>query len=405
MRAATIFLVLLALLAGTGYYYTARDPITNYLKQGLDLKGGVHIVLEGVDSEIGKATPEAVDRAMQVIERRINKLGVSEPLVQKDGKNRIIVELAGVDNTSEAEKIIGKTAVLTFVDPEGKIVLDGRDVANATAVIDPMSNQPAVSLELKGEGTKKFEEATTKFVGQVIEIKLDEDVLSAPQVREPILGGKAQITGSFTAVEAQQLADLINGGALPVKLQMIENRTVSATLGKDSLQKSIYAGVIGMLGVVLFMLAKYQLPGLLANVALVVYLYLMVGFMIFINAVLTLPGLAGILLSVGMAVDGNILIFERIKEELSQGKGLRSGIQSGFKRAFLTVADANITTIIAAVVLYYLGTGPVKGFALTLVIGNLIAMFTAVTLTRWLINLTVSTGWFSKRIFGVKEVG
>lgn len=405
MRSATILLIVLAIVAGTGFWFSSVDPIGNYLKQGLDLRGGVHIVLRGVDSELGPATPEAVARAADVIERRINRIGLSEPLIQVDGSNRIIVELADVHDTEEAEAMIGKTAVLTFVDPEGQTVIDGRDVDKASAIIDPSTNRPAIQLKLKASGEDKFGKATEKWVGDFIAIMLDEEVLSAPMVNGPIYGGTAVITGNFTPQEAQNLADLINGGALPVKLEMIENRTVSATLGKDSLQKSLIAGIVGLAGVALFMLLKYQVPGLLANVALIVYIYLTVAALIVLNAVLTLPGLAGLLLSIGMAVDGNILIFERIKEELRAGKGLRSGIQAGFSRAFVTVLDANVTTIAAAVVLWYLGTGPVKGFALTLVIGNLIAMFTAVTMTRWLVKLTVDTGWFGKNLFGVKEVG
>jgi preprotein translocase subunit SecD len=404
MRAATILLVVVALVVGTGYWFTVVDPVTNHLKQGLDLQGGIQLVLRGVDSEVGPATPETVARARDVIERRINRLGVSEPLIQMDGRNRIIVALPDVHDTAEAERIIGKTAVLTFVDPEENIVIDGRDIDRATAIIDPATNKPSVQLKLKGEGADKFAEATTRWVGNFIQIRLDEDVISAPIVNQPIYGGTAIITGNFDPKEAQTLADLINGGALPVKLEIIENRTVSATLGKDSLQKSLYAGVVGLLGVLLFMLVKYQIPGFLANIALIVYLYLVVSVLVTINAVLTLPGLAGLLLSIGMAVDGNILIFERIKEELRAGKGIRSGIEAGFHRAFITVLDANVTTILAGAVLWYLGTGPVKGFALTLVVGNLLAMFTAITLTRWLLKLTVGTGWFGRGLFGVKEV-
>lgn len=404
MRAASILLVLVLGLASIAYYFTGIDPIKSYMKFGLDLKGGVHMKLKGVDSEVGPVTPEAIATAKAVIERRINTLGVSEPVIQIDGKNRIVVEIADVQDTDRAQEIIGKTAVLQFKDPEGNTVLDGKDIERAGAAPDPTAGGFMVTLKLKGDGPKKFEEATTKFVNQQIAITLDEDVISAPVVSVPILSGEAIITGNFTAEEATTLADLINGGALPIKLVLEESRVVTATLGADSLARSAKAGLIGMVGVVLFILMLYRVPGVMANIALVIYAMLTLGFLISINAVFTLPGMAGLLLSIGMAVDANVIIFERIKEELRSGKGLRSGIDAGFHRAFATVIDSNVTTAIAGIILWYLGSGPVKGFALTLVVGVMISLFTAITLTRWLINLCVATGWFGKNLFGIKEV-
>ncbi|MFZ5825329.1 MAG: protein translocase subunit SecD [Bacillota bacterium] len=413
MRAASIVLAIVLAIAGIGYYYTAPNPetgkarIVDHMKLGLDLKGGVHMVLEGVDSEVGEVTPVAIEKAKAVIENRINRLGVSEPVVQIDGKNRIIVQIADVQDTDQAREIIGKTAVLKFVDPENNIVIDGRDVESAGVATDQGSAGYVVTLKLKGEGKDKFYEATKKWAGtqQPIAILLDDDVISAPVVDEPIPSGEAIIRGGFTAESAAQLADLINGGALPVKLEVQEVRVVTATLGADSIAKSAQAGLVGMLAVLLFMLLMYRIPGVLANIALGVYAVLTMGFLLAIGNVFTLPGIAGILLGIGMAVDGNVIIFERIKEELRNGKGLRSGIDAGFHRAYVTVLDSQITTAIASVILWYLGTGPVKGFAITLFVGVVLSMFTAITFTRWLVNLAVATGWFTKKtLFGVKEV-
>lgn len=410
-RAVTWLTLLVVALAGLGFYFgmpvtngdKTQPRIMNYLKLGLDLKGGVYQVLEGVESDLGPVTPEAIQQAKAVIENRINKLGVSEPVVQIDGQNRIVVQLADVKDTEQAKAIIGKTAALSFVGPDGKVVLDGKDVEKASAA-SQNGSQFVVVLKLKGEGPKKFEEATTKFIGQPITIKLDEDIISAPTVQGAIpAGSEATITGNFDAKGAQNLADLINGGALPIKLEVKESRVVSATLGSDSLSRSAMAGGIGILFVLIFMVVLYRLPGLMADLALLIYAVLTVAFLIAINSVMTLPGLAGLLLSIGMAVDGNVLINERIKEELQNGKGLRSSIDAGFHRAVWTVVDSQVTTLIAGVILWYFGTGPVKGFALTLSVGTVLSMFTSITVSKWLINLVADTGRFGKELFGVKK--
>jgi preprotein translocase subunit SecD len=412
MRRAVAWLTLLVVaLAGIGFFFAmpvkngdkTQPRILNYLKLGLDLKGGVYQVLEGVDSDLGKVTPEKVQMAKSVIEARINKLGVSEPIVQVDGQNRIIVQLADVKDTEQAKAIIGKTAALTFVGPDNSVILNGPDIDKAS--VGQQGNQWVVSLKLKGDGPKKFEAATTKFINQPIAIKLDEDVISAPNVNGPIpAGNDAVITGNFTAVSAKSLADLINGGALPIKLVVKESRVVSPTLGSDSLTRSALAGLVGLAAVLIFMVSLYRLPGLLASLALIIYLFMTLGFLLAINAVMTLPGLAGIVLTIGMAVDGNVIIFERIKEELRHGKGLRAAIDAGFHRAVWTVVDSQVTTLIAGITLWYLGTGPVKGFALTLSIGAVLSMFTAITVSRWLVGLVAGTGRYGKELFGVKEV-
>ncbi|HWI61220.1 MAG TPA: protein translocase subunit SecD [Symbiobacteriaceae bacterium] len=402
---AVALVVLVALLGFFGWYYGVQDPIKNHMKLGLDLKGGVHMVLQGVNSELGEVTKEKMEAAMTVVEQRVNSLGVSEPLIQLDaGNNRIIVQIAGETDTERARAMVGKTAVLTFVDPDGKVVLDGRDIERAGVAPDQSGGGYEVTLQLKGDGPKKFADATTRLVGQPIYIKLDDATISDPRVSVPITDGSARITGSYTVTEARDLAQLINGGALPVKLEMSETRVVSATLGTDSLNKSAIAGLIGMGFVVFFIIALYWLPGLMATIALTIYSMLTLGFLLSINAVFTLPGIAGLLLSIGMAVDANVIIFERIKEELRNGKGLRSGIDAGFHRAFSAVIDSNITTLIAGGILYWLGTTAVKGFALTLSVGVCLSLFTSITVTRWLLNTLVGIRPWKKSLFGVKEV-
>lgn len=406
MRATALLLALLILIGGAAYYFGAVDPVTTHVKQGLDLQGGILMVLEAYDTEEVQVTSRAMDAAVEIIRTRVDVLGVSEPLIQREGERRIIVELAGTADPEEARQTLGRTVMLRFIDPEGNTVITGRHLERAG--VNPPgtggSRGAAVTLQLNAEGTRLFAEATSKWIGQPIAIVLDDEIISAPYVESVIGTGNAQITGNFTTQEAARLAGVLNGGALPVALQTVEVRQVSATLGQSSLHKSLYAGLIGFALVALFMLVYYRVPGLLAIAALVAYLGLLFAALIGLNAVLTLPGLAGIVLSVGMAVDANVLIFERIKEELRAGKGLRTGIKSGFHRAFGTVLDANVTTLLAAAILYYLGTGPVKGFALTLAIGILASMLTAITLTRGFLALSVATGLFNKRtLFGVRE--
>jgi preprotein translocase subunit SecD len=403
---AVVLAVLVVAVGVTGWFFGFKSPIQNYMKLGLDLKGGVHMVLQGVDSDLGPVTDDAMNAAMKVVERRVNGMGTSEPQITREGKDRIVVQVAGVQDTEAARSQLGTTAVLTFVGPDGVTILDGKDIKQAAAAPSQSKGGYEVDLELKGDGTKKFADATTKFVGQQIAIKLDgKDITTPPTVNEPITGGRAQITGNFTAQEATDLANLINGGALPIKMNLIENRVVTATLGAQSLAQSGKAILVGIAAVLLFMLLIYRVPGILADIALAIYVVLTMGILMALNATFTLPGLAGILLGIGMAVDGNIIIFERIKEELRNGKGLRSGIDAGFHRAFAAILDGQVTTAIAGVVLYYMGTGPIKGFAVTLTIGVILSIFTSVTFSRWLIKLLVGTGWFtSKSLFGVKEV-
>lgn len=377
-------------------------PLASTVKQGLDLQGGTHVVLQAKETLESKVDDDAINRSIQIIERRVNELGLTEPLIQRQGRDKIIVELPGVKDPEQAINMLGKTAMLEFKDMEGNTVLTGKDLKDSKASAD-QSGQPVVTLQFNDEGAKKFADLTARNVGKQIAILLDGKVLTAPRVSEPITGGNAQITGSKDAQDAEHLAILLRSGSLPVKLEIAENRTVGPTLGQDSKDKSVKAFAIGLAGVFLFMLLYYKLSGLVADIVLLLYTLLLLLVMKGLNATLTLPGIAGIILSIGMAVDANVLIFERFKEEVAAGKTLRAAINAGFSRAFVTILDSNVTTIMAAAVLFYLGTGPVRGFAVTLALGVLISMFTAVTVTKFILSALIGSN-FTKNpaFFGAK---
>lgn len=379
---------LIIALAIVGGFCVYISPLSNSIKQGLDLQGGTHVVLQAVDTPELKVDDDAVNRSVKVIERRVNELGLTEPVIQRQGKDRIIVELPGVKDPEKAIAMLGRTAMLQFKDESGKVVLTGSDLKDAKAQVS-QGNQAVVGLEFSDEGGKKFADLTARNVGKKIAIELDGEVLTAPVVQEAITGGHAQISGSRNVEEAEHLAILLRSGSLPVKIEVLENRTVGPTLGQDSKDKSIKAFGIGIAGIFVFMLLFYRLAGIVADVALLLYVMLLLVVMRYLGATLTLPGIAGIILSVGMAVDANVLIFERFKEEVKRGKTLRSAMDSGFGRAIVTILDSNLTTIMAAAVLFYLGTGPIKGFAVTLALGTLLSMFTAVTVTKFLLRFLI----------------
>jgi len=387
---------------------------------GLDLQGGSHLVLEGQDTPTVKATPDAVDAAMRVIENRINQLGVVEPTVQRQGSRRIIVELPGIQDPERAIALIGKTALLEFVDtqltqfPRGarwsadgktvqlpppaqpiplekKVILTGADLADAQASFDQNTGEPIVNFQFKGKGAKTFEDFTAANIGKYLTIVLDNEVISSPVIRDRIAGGSGQISGGFRDItEARDLAVLLRGGALPVPVEVIERRSIGPSLGKDSLDRTLRAGRVAVAMVLLFMILLYGTAGALADVALATYGLFLLAALTTLGATLTLPGIAAFILSVGMAIDANILIFERIKEEVRQGKTLRTAIGAGWSRAWSAILDSNVTTLIGALVLFALGTGPIKGFAVTLAIGVLISMFTAIIVTRVLVDATSS---------------
>ncbi len=390
----TIILVAIAV-------FLSVKPLVNNMNLGLDLQGGAQVVLQAVPDEGQTLTTEDMNQLVSVLENRVNELGVSEPTIQVEGEDRILVELAGVDDPEEAIALIGKTAKLEFRDPAGNVLLTGAYLDDAYAQIDsnaPTNKQNQVVLEFNNEGAQLFFNATAALVGQVLAIYLDDEVISAPTVDEPISGGNAVISGGFeTFDDAVNLAALLRGGALPVDLTILSQATVGPTLGADSLNKSLKASLIGFIILFAFMILYYRLPGTWACISLIVYALILLWILNLIHATLTLTSIAGFILSVGVAVDANIIIYERIREELFHGKSLRASIESGFKRAFWTIFDSNITTLIAAVVLYYFGTGTIKGFALTLSIGIIASMFTAIILTRFMLRWMSEVDFLAKK--------
>ncbi|MDD4320242.1 MAG: protein translocase subunit SecD [Acidaminococcaceae bacterium] len=392
----TKFLILVvAIVVSFGFFI---KPLASTVKQGLDLQGGTHVVLQAVDTPNAKVDDDALNRSVKIIERRVNELGLTEPVIQRQGKDRIIVELPGVKDPEKAIAMLGRTALLEFKDMTGKTVMTGKDLKDSKASVG-QNGKPVVGLDFSVEGGKKFAILTSQNIGKQISISLDGQVLTSPVVNEAITGGKAQISGSRNMEEAEHLAILLRSGSLPVQLEMLENRTVGPTLGQDSKDKSVKAFAIGLGGIFLFMLVFYRASGLVADIVLLFYTLLLLAIMRGLNATLTLPGIAGIILSIGMAVDANVLIFERFKEEVIKGKTLRSAMEAGFSRAFITILDSNITTLMAAAVLFYLGTGPIKGFAITLALGVLISMFTAVAVTRYMLRFLIASNITSNPAF------
>ncbi|GFN23198.1 protein translocase subunit SecD [Thermanaeromonas sp. C210] len=406
-RAVAVFLAILALGVGV------LPPLIRSMKLGLDLRGGVHIVVEAKDTADHQVTDEDMEALRRVMSSRVDELGLAEPLIQREGSRRLIIELAGINDPEEAVKVIGKTALLEFKTADGQVVVSGKDLRDAKAIIDQQTNEPMVTLKFNDEGTKKFAEVTAELVKQYslndprrhIGIYLDNELLTNPVVREAIPNGEAVISGGFADFkEAADLAALLRGGALPVPVEIEERRAVGPTLGQDSLLKSRNAIVVGLIAIALFMLIVYRLPGLVADFSLIVYAVIVLAALWALKATLTLPGIAGLLLSVSMAVDANIIIYERLKEELRNGKTLRAAVEAGFTRAFATIFDSNTTTVLAAVVLYFLGSGTIRGFAVTLVLGIAASMFTAITLTRFLLRLLVNIPAFQDvRLYGVRR--
>ncbi|SDE60081.1 Protein translocase subunit SecDF [Sporomusa acidovorans DSM 3132] len=389
--------VVLAILVVAGFY---MRPLALSIKQGLDLQGGTHVVLEASDTAETQVNDDAMQRVVSILERRINELGLTEPIVQRQGERRVIVELPGVKDPEKAIEMLGRTALMEFQDESGAVVLTGKDLKDARAQAD-QGGQKLVALEFTSEGAKKFADLTARSVGKHIGILLDKQMLTNPVVNEPIPNGKAVITGNRSMEEAERLAILLRSGALPVKLDVLETRTVGPTLGEDSKAKSMQAFTLGIAAIVVFMLLFYRVPGFIANIALILFVLLLLFSLKMLNATLTLPGIAGIILSMGMAVDANVLIFERFKEEYRNGKTLRAAMDAGFSRAFATIFDSNITTLIAAAVLFFLGTGTVKGFAVTLALGIVLSMFTAITVTRFMLKMLIQANVFKhSKLFG-----
>lgn len=382
--AAVAAIIIAILLLG----YFAAEPIAKSINLGLDLRGGLRVVLEAQETEGKAVTEDTINKALGILRTRVDSLGVKETTLYPQGDNRVVIEIAGEDDPEAAVDILKNVAQLEFQDETGKVWVTGENLKNAEARMDRSGTGNAeVLLEFDKTGARLFADATLANVGKPLLIVIDDEVISAPNVNEPINDGSAVISGHFTAEEANNLAVQLRSGALPVSFSVMEKRSVGPTLGADSLDKSLKAGIIGLIAVLLFMLGYYRLPGLIADLSLVIYLVLVLGVMSILGAVLTLPGIAGLALSIGMAVDAKVVTYERIKEELRFGKTLGAAIEAGFKRAFWAIFDSNLTTLIAAGVLMYFGTGPIKGFAVTLSIGIIASVFLVLTFTRYMLIL------------------
>ncbi len=394
------------------------------VQQGLDLQGGAHLVFQADLSKTAEGDREkAVNSLIEVIQRRANPTGTSEIVVQRQGRDRVAVELPGIKDVGEAIDRIGRTANLTFLEfkaaeaasPNPQPVetgLGGKDVERADVDFDTQKNQPIVTLTMKGDATRKFAELTTRINregGQLLTMLDEQPIFGPATVSSPITDGRAQLEGNFRSVaEARKVADQITAGALPVPVTLVEQRTVGPTLGKESVQRSIVAGIIGLAMVALFMLAYYRWAGLLAVLALVIYTLLTLAIYKLTSLtpytiVLTLAGTAGFILSIGMAVDANILIFERMKEELRAGKSFASAMEAGFDRAWTSIRDSNVSTLITCLILYIFGAPIIKGFAVTLGLGVLVSMFTAIVVSRTFVRMLIRRRWARHaRLYGMK---
>lgn len=432
----------------------AAFPIKGKIRLGLDLSGGAHIVLQAKGTPENPLTQDSIERLLVVLRSRIDQYGIVEPIIQREGDDRIAIGLPGVDDPEAAIDLIGRTAVLQFRqvlgesprmplepirsnydsdeqfkaaqdrwqkakdeigiyieqmkdavkdNPEmtvassenggayllGKQYVSGGDLTKAETTFDQFG-KAAVSLTFNAEGAKLFDEATAANINKQIAIVLDGTVISAPVVQQRISGGEAQITGSFTTEEANRLAIMLRAGALPVAVEILENRSVGPSLGADSVRDGVKSGLIGAALVVVFMLVYYGFLGIAADIALCAAMLLVAAMMVVLHSTLTLPGIGGMVLTIGMAVDGNILIYERMKEELRSGKTTMAALDAGFRKALVVILDSNITTLIAAAILFYFGSGPIRGFAVTLSIGIVASVFCNVVVTRTLLGIALS---------------
>ncbi len=423
MKRKNIIILVVLLIAALGMSalsYFGTDPSSKTLsagniKKGLDLSGGVYVVYEA-----NKENPssEEMNAALSLLRKRLDSNGWTDGEVSIENGNRLRVEIPGVENAEEAVAGIGQAGELMFLEAaeseEGQmldVVVTGGAITNANVQINDQATNPTdryqVGIEFDSNGTQQFADATQRNIGKPIYILLDGEIISAPNVNTAITDGRAVITGDFTSGGAisqkdgaSNLASLIRSGSLPFSLSVLEKESIGATLGEDSLNTSLFAGIIGITLVFLFMLIFYRVCGLAADWALVIYLSAELLVINALDITLTLPGIAGIVLSVGMAVDANVIIFERIKEELAAGRTLRLALENGFSRAFPAIFDSNITTLIACGVLFWLGTGPIKGFAETLALGIVLSMFTALVVTRLILKGLVGVGIKNSKYFG-----
>ncbi len=386
-------------------HYGLKEPIVTL---GLDLKGGVEVLLQAKPENGGAPTPDQVVGAIEVVSNRVDPSGTKELFLSQVGTDRILLQVPGEKNPDQIIAVLGDTALLEFINtgndsfPEGtefndpgsserkadfakyETILTGADLEKATVLLN--ANKPEIGFTFRSQARDTFGTFTTNHVGQFLAIILDGKVLSCPRI-DSAIWGDGRITGTFTMEEVNKVVRQLNAGALPVPLQILSSSVVGPTLGQESIDQSYLAGLVGMAAVLLFLIIFYRVPGVVASISLCLYVVLVVGYFSLINATLTLPGIAGLLLGIGMAVDGNVIIFERLKEELRWGKTLFAAIEAAFSRAWVAILDGNVTTMIGAAVLYFFGTGPIKGFAVTLFIGNLVSLFSAVFVTRQLIDV------------------
>ncbi len=397
-------IVVVAVCAYLGLCGFGKGTMINYLKPwgdaislGLDLRGGVYTVYQAENN----GDPDfdtKMESTVSILTSRLTRQGFTEATVTRQGSDRIRVEIPNVSDPNQILTIIGTPAQLYFVDESGNNLMEGSMVKNAQAAQD-QDGKPCIAFELTDEGAKIFAEATAANLGKTISITLDGETISRATVNTVIAGGKGEITGNFTADEAKNLATLILSGALPLNLTQLEVSAISATLGVEALDRAIQAGIIGVALVMLFMLFRYRLCGLVADIALTIYIMIVVLLLALTGAQLTLPGVAGIILGIGMAVDANVVIFERIREEVKNGRPIGSAVRKGFSNALSAIIDSNVTTIIAAVVLYAFGTGSVRGFALTLGIGVATSLVTAVFVTHKLLDIFADLGIKNQKLY------
>lgn len=395
-----IFILLTVIILGT--VLSTTETIWGRITKGLDLQGGFEVLYQAAPNQ--KVDTDILNQTGSAIRNRIDILGVTEPDITVEPPNRIRVQIAGVKDQKKARDIIGKPAQLTFRDPTGKIVLlKGTDLKPGSAKVGyDQSNQPLVDIQLTD--AKKFEAITRKYIGQPMPIYLDENQLSAPTIVQAIPGGRAQISGQESVEAAQDLASLLNAGALPIKLTEVQSYAVDASLGEEALRDSLKAGAYAVLAIFIFVIGYYRLPGFVAVITLIAYGYLVLLTFDALNMTLTLPGLAAFILGIGIAVDANIIMNERIREELRHGKSIRASVKTGSRRSFLTIIDAHVTTIVASLLLFYFGTAAVKGFSVSLIAGIIVSMITAVALSRIMVNLLVQSNLMNKPSwFNVKE--
>ena len=397
-------IVVVAVCAYLGLCGFGKGTMINYLKPwgdaislGLDLRGGVYTVYQAENN----GDPDfdtKMESTVSILTSRLTRQGFTEATVTRQGSDRIRVEIPNVSDPNQILTIIGTPAQLYFVDESGNNLMEGSMVKNAQAAQD-QDGKPCIAFELTDEGAKIFAEATAANLGKTISITLDGETISRATVNTVIAGGKGEITGNFTADEAKNLATLILSGALPLNLTQLEVSAISATLGVEALDRAIQAGIIGVALVMLFMLFRYRLCGLVADIALTIYIMIVVLLLALTGAQLTLPGVAGIILGIGMAVDANVVIFERIREEVKNGRPIGFAVRKGFSNALSAIIDSNVTTIIAAVVLYAFGTGSVRGFALTLGIGVATSLVTAVFVTHKLLDIFADLGIKNQKLY------